>query len=129
MNSINQMKWFFQRGKRGCAECDFWDFNNYLIDIIMAGIEYLKNHSHGCPSEFYDETNINNECEKWIIVLDEILEGFKAGKRIINNDCLHLKERNGYYEQVFDEEEAKYLAKKFDRGMELFCKYFLELWD
>lgn len=129
MKTINHLKWFFNRGKNGYAECDFWDFNDYLTDIIIAGIDYLKNNSHGCPNEFYDETNVNNECEKWTIILDEILEGFKAGKRIMDNDCMSWVKRDECYKRVFNEDEAKLLAKKFDRGMELFSEYFMNLWD
>jgi len=128
MDVINRVKWFIQRGRCGYAECDFWDFNTYLIDIIIAGIEDLKKNSCGCPNEFYDAKNLNNECERWLIVLDEISEGFKAGKKIINYDCMRWEKSGEYYKHVFDEEEAKLLAKKFDRGIELFSKYFLDLW-
>ena len=129
MKSINDLKWFIQRGKYGYAECDFWNFDAYLTDIIIAGIDYLKNNSHGCPNEFYDNKNINNECEKWMFLLDEILKGFKAGKEIINDSPTTWKKYDGYYRHSFNEEKAKLLAKKFERGMELFSKHFLNLWD
>jgi len=129
MKSINDLKWFIQRGRNGYAESDFWDFDLYLIDIIIAGVDYLKKNGHGCPNEFYDSKKVNNECDKWKFTLNEIIEGFKAGKEIIEHKTSLWKKENGYYKIVFDTEKAKLLTKKFDRGMELFSKYFFNLWD
>lgn len=48
--------WFFQRGYRGYADCDTWDFDNYLATIIIGGLEQLKKYSHSAEptSEEFD---------------------------------------------------------------------------
>jgi len=41
---LRKIKWFIQRGKRGWADCDAWDFNTYVAGIIKEGTEYLLEH-------------------------------------------------------------------------------------
>jgi len=36
MRIFKEIKWFWQRGKRGWADCDVWGFQDYLTDIIIA---------------------------------------------------------------------------------------------
>lgn len=44
-----RVKWFCQRGWRGWAECDTWDFADYLAVIIRDGLKQLAKDSHGYP--------------------------------------------------------------------------------
>jgi len=37
------IKWFIQRGKRGYADCDVWNFDYYLSDVIVNALKELKN--------------------------------------------------------------------------------------
>ena len=39
------------------------------------------------------------------------------------------KDGSEKYTHEIKKEKQKQLAEKFDRGMELFAKYFLNLWD
>ena len=103
---VNPFKWFFQRGLRGYSECDHWSLDNYLNDIIPGLVRDLKTHLHSFP---YGMT-----VPEWEGILEEIASGFEAGNLI--DDC-------------FDPKKEKELLAKFDRGMELFVKYYRNLWD
>ena len=36
---IKEIKWFIQRGKRGYAECDWWNLDSYISKVMIDGIE------------------------------------------------------------------------------------------
>jgi len=100
-----KLKWFIQRGKRGYADCDWWDMADYLIWIIVPMLKELKKHQHGYP-------NKASTPEKWDTILDQMIEGFEAGERILTDDC----------PSVADQEI-------FNNGMKLFSEWFFDLWD
>jgi len=66
-----EIKWFVQRGRRGYADCDVWNLNNYLAKIIVGGAEQLRDIAHGFPAE-EDMTY-----EQWQRELTMIAEGFR----------------------------------------------------
>lgn len=67
--------WFFQRGKRGYADCDTWDFDNYLTNVILGGLKNLKKHSHSAkPTEKE---------------FDIMIEGFEANLIMMDDPMLY----------------------------------------
>jgi len=102
---FREIRWFIQRGKRGYADCDVWDFNSYLSRVIAAGVRELKNGT-GYP--------VGLSPRKWNNVLEKIAIGFEA--ELLMEDSFLL-------------EEAKKLEKKRKKGMLLFVEYFGSLWD
>ena len=54
----------------------------------------------------------------WKETLEEIREGFRAGRKLISDDAYGMHA-----------DELKELQKKFDNGMNLFKKHFFDLWD
>lgn len=122
---FQDIKWFCQRGKRGWADCDVWDFNDYLAGIIIAGLERLKKEHHGCSSEFWDEKVENDECHKWSETLEIMIQGFKAYKDSYDEP----KWIKGKFKQEIDSKKIDLLEKKFQHGIKLFAKYFAHLWD
>jgi hypothetical protein len=95
--------WFFQRGYRGYADCDTWDFDRYLATVISQGLKQIKKYHHGLEPTKKE--------------LDIMIKGFEAN--------LKIQDLN------FDPQskEVVILKLKFNRGMELFKKYFNYLWD
>ena len=65
---FKEIKWFIQRGKRGWADCDTWNFDTYIARVIKEGTEYLLEHQHGYPSGLTDK--------KWREILKEIVWAF-----------------------------------------------------
>lgn len=115
-DSIREIKWAFQRAIRGYSNKDVWSIDYFLCDIMPKMLRKLAKDSFGCPTDLYDNKNKEDECHKWLKVLEKMAEGFEAGQKINDMD--------------FDnEQERKKLEKKFDKGMDLFKKYFFSLWD
>jgi hypothetical protein len=106
--------YFYQRGKRGYALNDTWSFDDYLCDVIIGGLKELRSRNIGCPSFFYE----NNNCDKWRIVLDKIIEGFEAKKRASDLD---------YPENIYESMQEDEL--KFKEAMCLLTEHFGHLWD
>jgi len=101
---------FFQRGKRGWANSDTWDFDDYLTDVIIAGMTHLRKYVHGHPN------NVNN-LRTWKRILKTIIDGFKAYKKACN--YTKTKTKRAYNKEM----------KKFNEGMKLFHRYYGAFWD
>jgi len=98
---------FFQRGKRGYAYSDVWDFDSYLAKVLYGGLSELKEKTKAIsihPNEV--------SYEEWLSILDEMIEGFKA--RVECED----------FEQYINND----VDKKLKRSLELLSKYFNNLW-
>ena len=61
---------FFQRGKRGWAVSDTWDFDGYLTEVRIAGMTHLKKHGMGT--------------RRWKKTLQKVISGFTAYKKACN---------------------------------------------
>jgi hypothetical protein len=117
---IRNTKAFIQRGRRGYADCDVWNFDGYLCDVIVGGLKDLRKHHSGCPTEIYEECKHNDQATKkeWNHRLDQMIEGFIAGRKIINLDYNWRNKKAGTI-----------LKLKYNRGMRLFTEHFFSLWD
>jgi len=126
---FKELKWFFQRGKKGYSDRDLWSPCEYLCTLIPPMMRDLAKRSYGCPGNLWDAKAKNNECHRWEEVLEEIAQGFEAAKELDTGCMITKKTEDGYYRMEFDKEKAKQCTTKFERGMFLFQKYFFSLWD
>lgn len=104
---FKEIKWFWQRGRRGWADCDAWSMCDYLPDVIIGMLYNIRDNLHGHPISF-------DSPEKWKITLNLMIDGFVAAKEINDfkyTDCNDV------------------VWQRFQRGMNLFKKYFFSLWD
>ena len=99
-------KWAYQRVMRGYADCDVWDFDSFLINIIPAALRQLA-EGYSYPHEF----NSPEEWSKWLIETAELFEQAYEG----DFNCL---------KEEWEERQQK-LNKAFDRLKEQFGN----LWD
>lgn len=129
MSMLRKIKYFIQRGKRGFSDEDAWDFHSYLAEIIPPVVRKLQKGC-GCPQEFFDADNKNNECQKWHDILEEIAKGFEAVGEIENHTYQKwIKQENGNYKLEIDQESLNNLHDKSTRALDLFSKNFFALWD
>jgi hypothetical protein len=167
-------KWALQRAWRGYDSRATYDTHSHLAEHIPEVIKKLKawGNSNPCfmPEDLEDQehdysTEQTKSFNKWHQILDQIIEGFEAGQKLIDGV-------SPYWDEVEDEWERRYPGKdkfvvtqmteedehwdyvpeyanlfkelkydesvkawkqdnqqKFDRGMQLFHKYFFDLWD
>ena len=124
-----RIKWFIQRGLRGWADCDWWNMDSYLVGIIIPMLKRFRGDTHGYPCGLTEK--------KWDSLLGEMIEGFEAAERVINDE--YYKEVSGdsveAIKNASDEEIKQWSAmniadqKLFSRKGKLFIKHFFGLWD
>ena len=130
-----EIKWFYQRGKRGWADCDIWGFDCYISRIIYTGLEKLRKIQHILPD--WKEGMTEEEAQKsWDIKITEMIWAFKAWHNCCNGDWefyvpgrdkeFELLHRRKYPETYFmsEEDHARMIA-----GMKLMIDNFGSLWD
>ena len=124
---IREIKWFFQRGRRGWADCDVWSTNDYLAKIIPSMLKQLKVTTHGYPG--YGKANTS---EKWDKLLDSMIEGWEAANRVCNDEYYELtgfpEKRSEGDVKVWQQSENSDV-KIFNERMKVFIKFFFHLWD
>uniref|UniRef100_A0A6H2A2Q0 Uncharacterized protein n=1 Tax=viral metagenome TaxID=1070528 RepID=A0A6H2A2Q0_9ZZZZ len=133
----DNIKWFVQRGKRGWADCDVWGMDYYLVKVIHPMLRRLRKIAHGHPCGL-------DTPGEWDKILDEMIEGFEAAKRVCDDDYLDKVQPGwfdpkarleGNYKTIKKESilECARLShadqKLFEQRMELFTKWFFNLWD
>ena len=106
-----EIGFFFQRGRRGWADCDWWNMDYYLVGIILPMLRELKRNGHCHPGDLTEE--------KWDELLSEMIVGFEAAKRICDNKC-------GAEDYIKSFEENQGI---FEQKMKVFTNYFFSLWD
>lgn len=123
------VKWFCQRGYRGWADCDWWDTDEYLADVICEMLIKLRQNYDGCPVDLsVQDKDGKSNCDLWGIELDKMIEGFRAAKLIKNGDYFgHFGNEKLTVEEI--SEKYKELEARLKIGGESFIKYFNHLWD
>ena len=108
---IKRVRWFIQRGRRGYADCDWWEMDSYLTRIILPMLKRLRNESMGYPG--YGQASTP---EKWKSLLDEMIECFEIAQRI-----------DGWDYDLYNDSLAD--IKLFEKKMKVFTRWFFALWD
>ena len=98
---------FFQRGKRGWAYSDTWDFDHYIAKVISSGLRYYKKDMHGHPDDFTEK--------RWEKVIDNIIFAFDY----------HINERGEKGIVVSTRRDTA----RYTLGKKQFIKYLDFLWD
>lgn len=126
-NIPKELKWFFQRGYRGYADCDIWSLHEYLSEWMPKAIRQLKNDQTGCPSDLFDSKKKNNECWKWHEILEKIALGFEADNKIMNHE--YITWTKDIKIKKYDKKKLKKLEKQMKDGLELFAEHYQGFWD
>lgn len=121
---FKNIRWFVERATRGWSDADAWSIDGYLNNLLPDLIRSLKG-GVGCPGDMYDKTKKNNECWKWDEILESIAQGFEAAQELGE---LKYITRTPEAMRV-DEKRRKNLIAKYHKGMDLFRKYYMSLWD
>ena len=126
-NIIELWRWsksFINRGLYGYANRDVWDMSYYLVPIILSMLKHLKKNQHGHPANITEG--------EWNVILNEMILGFEAGKRVCNDEY-YLE--TGFPEIRFDGDVQEWQKSEeedlelFHKGMILFDPWFFALWD
>jgi len=117
------IKWAWQRVTRGWDDRVTWSIDGYLCRMMPQWIKMLKENKGGIPMSMFDEDQWDDKehdwkegederaKERWNNILDEIVVGFEAGYKIIN-------ELGDVYSEFLDEQERRYGKRLFRLGDE-----------
>ncbi len=124
LNIPREIKWLYQRARRGYAEEDTWSLDGYLSSWLPEALRELKERNIGYPAGLTDK--------KWKETLEKMAEGFEAHRKIceiykFNEGIYRTEDDSGY--KLWKKEVRDPLEKQFDEGMKLFVKYYFNLWD
>jgi len=124
-----EIKLAYQRLTRGYDDRWIWSFNHQLADVGIDVFKHLSEKAFGHPSSI--------SYKKWQGILKKISEGFEAYKEISEGDSYMMP--TGYYhnegflkgveKRVVNKRKLRALQKKQKKGLELFVKWFNNLWD
>ena len=130
-----EIKWFFQRGIRGYADCDCWAIDEWFDRVVIPMIQSLKENKHGYPVDMTEEL-WNIELERMIYYFTESTEEGCSEKNEYENiyDSIiwgEFTDNNEIVKKYLDRETQidKYKYNMKQKGLRLFAKYFYNLWD
>jgi len=153
-NGKRQIKFFFQRRKRGFDDSELWSLDNTIMNMVLPRLKAFRNlPPAGFPVDMYTpeemeaadrgeelEGMTDRAYQRWLDTLDKMIRGIEL---YLKDDMFFKRDEEGnvVYEgdhegigfkllgrkglPVHDEE----LEKEFKEGWELFQKYFFALWD
>ena len=96
------IKYFFQRVTRGWDDSDTWSLDDTAAAFILPRLRRFKQVQNGRPYDI--------PIEQWEVMLDKMIAAFEF---TVSKDR-YLNEVEGY--------------KKHQEGLDLFAKYFWNLW-
>ena len=135
----NNIKWFIQRGIRGYADCDIWDLDYYLSEILPRMLKQLKKNQHILPT-WKDGESEEVAQKRWDSYINKMINTFETAKQIAESDyvytesCTYDSEENKEHRLKIKDMEFLHIMTKeeceqYEEGWRLFQKYFFKLWD
>ena len=116
----------FQRARRSYADRDAWAVNYYLDsfmpELLRHMIDDTKGGGNGYPGEPYGPEA--DTAEHWQATVEKMAKGFEASRKQEN-----LWEDDKYRDAKVRNKEWERLEKERVEGMNLFVKYYHNLWD
>lgn len=113
----------YQRTQKNFGLIDIWEYHAVNAKAQTAAIKQLKEMAHGYPSgliENWDgpfqpaEGEDEGAMARWLEVLQTIEDGWQAAVDM---------------DSTFDTDGYMALKEKFEKGMALYVKYYMNLWD
>jgi hypothetical protein len=103
----------------------YWDrpkkvYDKFALDSTLAWVIYpmivrfKRAKRWGCVDELFDNSTKGDECAKWEDVLDKIIYTFES--LLIDESTFDIELETIKYEEI-------------QEGLDLFSKYFRNLWD
>lgn len=114
VETYEQIKAFIQRGSRGYSDRDVWSLCSYLNEWLPKALKDLQSQKTGYP------IGMKCRCE-WDKTLQKIIDGMESNRKWMELD-FDFKGNAGKKIEMN-------LRKKSKEGLELFVKYFNNLWD
>ena len=126
----------WQRAYWGISDEDVWGLDHYLSRVILRGLKKLKTTKHGTPilDGFDGESEFEEMEKQWNLILDSIIWTFEATRKIQDMEWLMLPENGFTNEQTIRlSKDFRIMTKdemeKYNKGWDLFKRYYYSLWN
>lgn len=94
---------YWHRARYGWAPRDTWSLDGHLNHVLAGTLEYLADHTHGCPQGYFDVTKPDDECHKWNTDLRRWAQAFSEEP----NDVTIYDRNNKYVQQRAEEDRRR----------------------
>lgn len=134
--------WPLQSLFRGYSDCDLWELDFHLAKLIMKRLKAFKAMSrNGYPSDLPSCKGIstgdkdNEYAEQWERNIDKMIEAFDIAIKNYGLDCAGSISKTEFTEVAgvkvpkLNMHMVRHHEERYKEGMELFAKYFRNLWD
>lgn len=101
-------KYVGQLKKDGFCDCETWNLEGVISEFILPRLKRFRELANGHPMSL--------TMEQWWEILDKMIFAFEWN---LTYDDISVK---------MSESEQKKMRKKYNEGMKLFGKWFLDLW-
>lgn len=101
-----------QRLTRGFDDSELWNLDSTIVGFILPRLKAFRDVGFGYPSSV--ET-----MEEWTKILDKMIKGFEY----------YLDEKLGEDKKLSAKDNLINHNKIVEEGLDLFCKYFYNLWS
>lgn len=138
---LRELKFCYQKLTRGFSDAELWDLHHFMAEWILPRLIAFRDLDRmGFPGNLYEggfgPDNPDEEYEeadkKWAEILGKMIWSFKY---VLWDDSYDDKLGRELGIGTFSEyivktqEEKMIYDKEYQEGMELFSKYFMDLWD
>jgi len=144
------IKWFYQRRTRGFDDTELWSLDQPLAKYILPRLKAFRNYPlHGYPGQLdepgliednQDGDHHDHNFQIWLAVIDKMIIAFeyilKGDDDVETGFIRGWVDDDGRFHSEKDEEKWQAYLKEGERrqkiiteGLQLFAKYFQNLWD
>lgn len=92
-----------QRAERGWADCDTWNLDTYISQVLGEALIHLRDHTQGYPSNITEE--------EWSDILTRMASGFTR------------------WADHFDDPDEQDAYRQVRASIRLMHRWFGHLWD
>jgi len=123
-----KVKWPIQRFFRGYSDCDVWNMNDRIGEVVAPLLKAYRNSPKcGFPIKEWNDEDVNASVsfteDEWNAIVDDMIFAFEymANSYFPPDDVL-LAHDVGY--KIYQEYNERY-----EKGIKLFAEYAGALWD
>lgn len=137
----SEIIWAWQRVFRGYDDRITWGLNDWLNENLPKILRKMKSFVHGYPSTPFKK-KIKNDIDsikEWKNILEQMAKGFESAEKISDKEYMKkikLKKarkdmfgQDSYIDYKFDKKYYNKLYKEFEKGIDLFKRWYFNLWD
>lgn len=125
---------FFQRGYRGWATRDAWSWTYHNTKVQIQVLKHLRDNNNGYPADIAKNKHWRIQEAEWKIILDKIINAFELIEKDMNCDLFNFgRDVKKEVIERCEKDGHKVMTNKqqdeIEEGLQLYVKYYRNLWD